>query len=146
MRIVLAAAFLAAFPALADTLPSPVTARMSQDQEDCGASAKFEDGFVTRKDVNGDGVPDYILDYAHFACSGSHTFCGSGGCTTAIYASKDGEFVKAFDDLVQRLIFTTSKGRPAIQLGLHGSGCGKVGSAQCSVTLYWNVSAFSATH
>lgn len=127
-------------------LPADVTARMEEDKKDCGASASLEKGFITRKDVNGDGIEDFILDYGHFVCDGSRTFCGSGGCTTAVYASSNGQFVKVLDDLLRDLRFATIKGRPAVLIGLHGSACGKAGSAACGETLYWNGSKFSPAH
>lgn len=139
---------LPAAPALAaSALPPIVETRVEQDAKDCDThDAKFEKGFVTRKDVTGDGKEDYILDYGHFSCGGSHSFCGSGGCSTAVYASRDGGYVVAIDDLLRDYSFTTIKGRPAMILGLHGSACGKVGSAACGATLYWNGEKFSPAH
>jgi hypothetical protein len=43
-------------------LPSEVRAVIQEDLDYC-PDARAERGFVTRRDVNSDGVPDYILDY-----------------------------------------------------------------------------------
>lgn len=132
----------------AGPLPPAVEAHMKNDTKECPThDAKFEKGFVTRKDVNGDGQEDYILDYGKFLCGGSYsTFCGSAGCSTTIFASTPNGYTKVFDDNVQDIKFRTIKGKPAIILGLHGSACGKAGVAPCGEVLYWNGSTFKGPH
>jgi hypothetical protein len=131
----------------AGSMPPLVSARMDEDAKTCDThDVKFEPGFVTRKDVNADGKPDFILDYAHFSCGGSHTFCGSGGCSIVVFASSTGGYVKAVDDLVRQFRFDTIKGRPAMLVGLHGSACGKAGSVPCGETLFWNGQTFGPAH
>lgn len=132
----------------ASALPPIVEAQVEGDVRDCAThDAKFEKGFMTRKDINGDGKEDYILDYGHFVCGGiSTTFCGSAGCTTTAYASSGSGYVKVLDENVRGLEFRTIGGRPAMLLGLHGSACGKVGAAACGATLYWNGEKFSPAH
>jgi hypothetical protein len=101
-------------------------------------------GFLVRKDINGDGVPDYILDYEKFQCGESASyFCGTAGCLTQVFASLGGEYVKVLDDNVREIKFRTIKQRPAMILGLHGTACGKDGAAPCSMTLFWNGQKFS---
>jgi hypothetical protein len=102
-------------------------------------------GFLTTKDVNGDGVEDYILDYANFACGNSEVFfCGTAGCLTQVFASlPHGGFVKVLDQNVRSLRFLRIKGRPAMVLDPHGIACGKVGSELCRKTLYWDGGEFS---
>lgn len=150
-RLALASLFL--LPAAATStraappLPSIVEARVKQDVKDCDThDAKFEKGFITRRDINGDGKEDYILDYGRFSCGGSHNFCGSGGCATVIYASRGSGYAMVMDDLVRGIQFKTIGGRPAMLLGLHGSACGKMGAAACGATLYWNGEKFSPAH
>lgn len=106
---------------------------------------KFNKGFLTRKDINADGVEDFVLDYGAFSCGGmASIYCGSAGCVTVVFASlPGGSFVKAFDGNVQALSFVTVAGKPAIRLGLHGSSCGKVGAAECAATLVWNGKTFA---
>lgn len=132
----------------AGALPPPVQAHVDKDLKDCDThDAKFEKGFMTRRDINSDGKEDFILDYGHFICGGMRsTYCGSAGCSTTIFASTATGYNKVFDDNVQDIKFRTIKGRPAMVLGLHGSSCGKVGSAACGEVLYWNGSTFSAAH
>ena len=135
-------------PAIAqetDNLPSEVRASMAEARKTCDEPSKFESGFVTRRDVNGDGVPDYILDLGKFTCGdNSSYFCGSGGCSVEVFASlANGRFVKALDELVQDIKFQTVKGRPAVLLSLQGSVCGKANAQTCRRTLFWNGKTFA---
>ena len=129
----------------AKPLPPEVQSEINEDIKDCDGKVKFEKGFLTRRDVNGDGIEDFILDYGHFICGQNATqFCGSAGCVTVIFASlPEGKFVKVLNDNVRGIKFKTVHGRPAMLLDLHGSYCGKAGAAPCNETLYWNGEKFS---
>jgi hypothetical protein len=129
----------------AQPLPPEVQSSIDEAMKDCNEKVKFEKGFLTRRDINGDGIEDFILDYGHFACgASSNIYCGSAGCVTEVFASlSDGKFTKVLNDNVRGLTFKTVRGRPAMLLELHGSACGKAGSAPCSETLYWNGEKFS---
>ncbi|AGB73759.1 hypothetical protein RHSP_12272 [Rhizobium freirei PRF 81] len=135
-----AAALACSGAASAQSLPQPVQAAIDESKKDCGGPAKLEKGFVSIKDINGDQVPDYILDYAHLKCVGMpSSFCGSAGCETQIFVAKPNKSYKSiFDDYVQGIGFVEIAGRPAIKLALHGSSCGRAGSDTCYSTLYWN--------
>jgi hypothetical protein len=129
----------------AQPLPPEVQSSIDEAMKDCSGKVKFEKGFLTRRDINGDGIEDFILDYGHFACGAtSNAYCGSAGCSTAVFASlSGGKFAKVLDENVRGIEFKTVSGRPAMLLELHGSACGRVGSAPCSATLYWNGEKFS---
>jgi hypothetical protein len=129
----------------AQPLPHEVQSAIDEAIKGCDEKVKFEKGFLTRRDINGDGIEDFILDYGHFACGASlNPYCGSAGCSTEVFASlSGGKFTKVLDDNVRGIAFKTLRGRPAMLLELHGSACGKVGSAPCSATLYWNGEKFS---
>lgn len=127
------------------TLPPEVRAGIPS-QKDCvrGERAVFQRGFIVQKDINGDGIDDYILDYGKFLCGGSSPYCGSAGCLTQVFASlAEGSFVKVLDENVRALRFVRIGGRPAMLVGLHGSACGRVGAEPCGVTLFWNGQKFS---
>ena len=91
---------------------------------------------MKRQDINGDGVPDYILDYGSFICGESRTFfCGTGGCVTQVFASlPKGGWVKVLDENVEELSFARVKGKPAMILAVHGNACGKTGASACRQT------------
>ena len=58
---------------------------METNLKECEAGEKplYKPGFLTVRDINGDGKPDYILNYEHFQCGERESmFCGTGGCQT----------------------------------------------------------------
>lgn len=148
-RFALAAALLPGLSASAvaqatGDLPPEVRAEIAEIRKTCDKPPEIESGFITRRDVNGDGVPDYVLDLGKFTCNGMETYCGSGGCSVEVFASlPDGRFVKALDELVQDVKFQTIRGRPAVLLSLQGSACGKVNAETCPRTLFWNGRKFA---
>ena len=149
MRYALAAVILAtATVAHAQALPPSVQAAVADAKSSCEPSrTKIEPGFLKRPDVNGDGVPDFVLSYEAVSCAdGVRLNCGSAGCLTQVFASTPSGYVKVLDENVQEVRFRRVKGRPAMLLGLHGSSCGKVGAEACGATLYWNGAKFSPAH
>jgi hypothetical protein len=138
---------LSVLTAVADTLPSVVERAIAEQRRDCKTVA-FDKRFVTRKDVNGDGRPDFILDYGSFTCDGDpRSLCGSLGCSTQVFASlPDGTHAKIVDDTVRRIVFRQVQGRPAIVLGYSGGadGCKTDADDLCAVVKIGNGSTFSA--
>ena len=150
MRALLAfIALLLAPPAQAQQAPLPkeVQAAIDEAKKDCGERVQLKPAFVASKDVNGDGVPDYILDYGKFQCGDMVSyFCGSAGCLTQVFASlPDASYVKAWDENVRAMRFARVKGKPAMIVDLHGSACNKTGYLPCPKTLLWNGKTFAAT-
>jgi len=130
-------------------LPSEVTASIQEKRKACEpAHEEIKAGFITRQDVNGDHVADYILDYGKFICGVDQSFfCGTAGCLTEVFASlPDGTLKQVLSENVRELRFARIKRRPAMILDHHGSNCGKVGAARCDKTLYWNGREFTSAH
>ncbi len=107
--------------------------------------AAFVTQFISRKDVNRDGVMDYILDYGSYKCGAEASrYCHEAGCRMEVYVSKGRSgYVQAFSGTVRDLRFGTVNGRPAILLSRHGSACGKAESAPCRTTLTWDGTHFA---
>ena len=127
-------------------LPVLIQEEINKAKTDCKPDlAVMKSGFLTEKDVNGDGVKDYVLDYGQFGCGDSLSlYCGSAGCLTQVYASlSEGDYVKVLDENVRGIKFDTVKRRAVMVIELHGSGCGRAGAAACNVKLYWNGLKFS---
>ena len=99
----------------------------------------FRPKAVSTSDFNGDGRPDYIVDYSEIDCRG---YCGSAGCTVTILVSKGSEYVRAYDDNLHSFSIKPINGRDALVLDLHGSACGKVGAAQCRRVIVWSGNKF----
>jgi hypothetical protein len=129
--------------AVAEDLPAPVQKAIAENKRSCKTVA-IEKGFLTRKDINGDGRPDFVLDYESFICDGNpRAFCGSIGCLTQVFASlPNGAYAKVFDDNVRRIDFREVQGRPAIVVGVPGFACGKDPTEVCDVVKSWNGSSF----
>ncbi len=128
-------------------LPPKVRAAVEERRKDCNGE-KFTPGrgFITRRDINGDGVDDFILDYEHAACGDSSSwFCGTGGCVIQVLASlPDGGYAKVMDQNAYSVRFGRLKGRPAMIQFLHGVHCGRAGAeGGCRSVTYWNGSEFS---
>lgn len=132
--------------ALPANLPKPVQEAIEKNNKECEAGKKpiYLQGFLSTRDINGDGKPDYVLNYEHYKCSELESlFCGTGGCQTEIFASDDeGGYVHVWDKLAQKVEFKTVGKRPAMTIYLHGSKCGRNNSERCSMTLYWNGEEF----
>ena len=56
--------------AMAEDLPPAVQKAIAENKRGCKTVA-IEKGFITRKDINGDGRPDFVLDYESFTCDGN---------------------------------------------------------------------------
>jgi len=100
---------------------------------DC-TEIEFDDGFLSEEDVNGDSLPDAVVDYGSLQCNGSYSgFCGSGGCTIRIYLQRaDGSYALAGDLLAHAVVFD----RPAeasFRASSHGSACDRVGAEACDL-------------
>lgn len=108
MKLFVALLFIGAWTAQArseQALPEVAEAAIAKNKKQC-EEGKIEllPGFVTTKDINGDGKPDYILNYEHFQCGEFMTlFCGTGGCLTEVFASLDeGGYVTAWHENARR--------------------------------------------
>ena len=131
---------------LPSNLPKIVDEAIAKNNKECeeGTRPIFKPGFLTTRDINGDRKPDYVLNYEHFQCGELVSiFCGTGGCLTEVFASDDdGAYVAVWNKNAQRIRFRVIGKRPAMQIDLHGSICGRNNSERCAMTLYWNGSEF----
>ena len=133
--------------AQSEELPPEVRREITENGEACGSrKPQIDSGFLTSLDVNGDGIPDYVLNYENFRCGGVRSFCGSRGCLLQIFAStKDGKFEKVINEDVWRVDINRGKGRPSLILGLHGPACEQPREVRCKVTFVWSGTKFVKT-
>ena len=133
--------------AQSEELPPEVQREITENGEACGSrKPQIDPGFLTSLDVNGDGIPDYVLNYENFRCGNVRSFCRSGGCLLQIFAStKNGKFEKVINEDVWRVDINRGKGRPSLVLGLHGSACEQPREVRCKVTFVWNGTKFVKT-
>jgi hypothetical protein len=132
----------------AQTYPSVVQAAIREARDSCKPEKiELPKDFVTRKDVNGDGVPDFIVDWSVVLCNGTRPNCGSLGCTVTVYASlQNGTYTKALSSLVHSYSFRRINGRPAVVLAFSGdyASCHKDPTTICEITAYWNGKEFAS--
>ncbi len=129
-------------------MPAEVAAARGAIRQECGGEARFKPGFQRIADLNGDGRPDYLLDYGEMECVGGdipNPFCGSAGCTLDIFVSTEDGYRQAYGDIVRAWSLANARGRAVLLLGLHGSVCGRAGFETCRKRLSWDGDRFVAS-
>jgi hypothetical protein len=90
-----------------------------------GGKVGFAPDTVRHVDFNGDGIKDYIVDFAKTTCGGAVTggFCGSGGCTVDFLVTlPNGKLRSLFVD--QIFSYEILRGRPRkVRFGIHHGNC-----------------------
>lgn len=129
-------------------LPAFIRAALAEDAADCRrAGGRFTmPTTVETALVNGDALPDYLLDFGDVRCSafGSGSgYCGSAGCTLGVWVSLPGGHRQVFSDNVQgwRVDRATSPNR--LIAAMHGSYFGRTGADSGEVALAWNGSTLA---
>ena len=128
-------------------VPAEIAKVRAEIRDTCGGRATFRPGFQRTADFNGDGQPDYLLDYSQSQCVGgtmTNPFCGSAGCTLDILISSGGGYRQAYGSNVQGWSLAQAGGKPVLVLSLHGSACGRSGHLGCQRRLAWNGDQFVA--
>lgn len=126
-------------------VPAEIAKVRAEIRDTCGGRATFKPGFQRTTDFNGDGQPDYLLDYSQSECVGgmsTNPFCGSAGCTLDILISSGGGYRQAYGSNVQGWSLAQAGGKSALVLSLHGSACGRSGHMGCQRRLVWNGDKF----
>jgi len=141
------AALLVAVPlaAAADDLPRPVAAAIADVEAACGSAPATLDPFVIdRQDVNGDGVPDFILNVGGLRCGDEEVSqCGLMGCPKIVLASSKNGFVLVLDIYAHDLRFRALNGRPAASANDEGWNCGSVRRGPGRTTFLWDGTRFA---
>lgn len=124
--------------------PAPVTAekKVLENEESCEKPVEYKPDFVKTADFNGDGAPDYVIDYGETNCLG---FCGSAGCVIVIYVSQGGGHKKAFDQNVRGWRARRKGGKDMLVVDFHGNACNKAGYEPCQKSFAWNGKKFAPT-
>ncbi len=129
-------------------VPAEIAKVRAEIRDTCGGRANFKPGFQRTADFNGDGQPDYLLDYSQSECVGgimTNPFCGSAGCTLDILISSGTGYRRAFGDNVRDWSLAKAGGKSILILSFHGSACGRSGHLECQRRHAWNGDKFVAT-
>lgn len=125
------AALLVSPPANAQQVPSVVQKSFAAMAKDCGADVAESGKALTSADLNGDGIPDWIIDAGALKCEMASFWCGSAGCTLNIFISHNGGHAPVWENNAHAWKPVKIGGKPGIQFDLHGSACNRAGAAPC---------------
>lgn len=125
-------------------LPEEVKAALNNEIRTCKNRPKLERGLVEQRDVNADGITDFILHFEKLECDDEkHFYCGSGGCLIKVFASlPGGRYANVFDFTVREVHFKVREKTPIMITDVHGSFCGRIGAAPCEKYFYWDGTTF----
>lgn len=91
----------------------------------------------SRVDVNGDGIPDWRVDYEK-APNPSY-FCGTGGCRQEVWVSEPGNsWARVMSVGVRQFKLSRRAGVTRLDLDFHGSTCDGYGAQACPRSYLWN--------
>jgi hypothetical protein len=139
MRAILLAVLVAFAPSalLAQDHPAPVRAAVAEAEKICteaGGKPTVRDGAV--RNFLGGRVWVVDLDPKHFDCDGATSlFCGTGGCSIQVFVRRGAEYASVHDGPVRSWKLAKARGKDVLELGLHGSECGRAGYQTCQRTL-----------
>jgi hypothetical protein len=116
-------------PALADK----VTAARQACADNGNGEFALEWGAVTRPDLDGDLLPDWVLDESAYACATAVSlFCSTGGCMSHFLV---GDVLTSFRN--QGWTVLTFGQNRILLTRVHGSNCGGNSPAPCFVARAW---------
>ena len=137
---------LASGPVAAQTAEAAIAKVRAEIRKDCDGKITFKPGFQKQIEINGDGRPDYVLDYGQADCVGGssamNSYCGSAGCTVDILVSGPSGYRQGWGSNLRGWSVEQAGGAPVLVVDLHGSACGKSGAEACRKRFTWNGSKF----
>jgi len=119
-------------------LPTPLVAKVTAARKACadfnGGEFALQWGAVVRTDLDGDPIPDWVLNEAGFACSSAASlYCGTGGCDSHFLV---GDTVTSLRNQGWDVV---TVGRHRVLLtDVHGSRCGGINPTPCFESLVWD--------
>ena len=88
-------------------------------------------------DINGDGKPDWRVDYEH--APNASLWCGTGGCRNELWVSGPGDSYRRVMSVGMRLFKLSRRGGVTrLDLDFHGSLCGGYGVQACPRSYFWS--------
>lgn len=114
-------------------LPNMVREEISNALSDGGPQPLIPQDMARAVDVNHDGTPDWLIDYAK---AGETIWCGTGGCRYQLFVSDEtGSYVVAFDETA-RSFDIRRNGR--VDVSIYGTYCGSFGADDCRRSFAWS--------
>ena len=94
------------------------------------------DAYVSSSDLDGDGLPDHIVDLGKGCQANRDLFCKAEGCTINIYMSSLTGLGGSFKAKTFRI--SRSGAKPALIVTRGGVACGLAETETCTVTYVFN--------
>ena len=122
-------------------LPEPLAEKVNEAREACAnirnGEFALEWGAVTRTDLDGDLVPDWVLDEQRYACSRAVSlFCSTAGCMSHFLVGGVVTSIRNFEWTV----VTFGRDRVLVTRA-HGTSFGAIGPRPCFVAHAWDSEA-----
>lgn len=137
------ATLMVAGQAMAGSEPPPELVEFTEEQtafcRDLGGTPKILASYQSVRDLNGDGVDDFLVNLANLECEGAWSaFCGSAGCPVSAWLSEKAGGFRRFDfGYLQGVEVQDGSPLPRVLAGYHGSLCGdpdRIGADTCTRT------------
>jgi len=122
-------------PAYAEEAPEEMAETIAEAAEVCRTQGgKPESATVLRSDdLNGDGRPDWIADYAKLGCkNGANPACNPNGCLLQLYYWSGDDWDKVFEDFVKGYKFSSSGEARIMHVTTSGIPCNKPAEEICA--------------
>lgn len=130
-------------------MPQFIRAHFTAEAAECrAAGGRFTlPATVQTAMLNGDALPDYLVDFGEVLCSAfgsSSGHCGSAGCALGIWMSLPGGYRQVSADNYQGWRVDRSVQPNRLIVYMHGSYFGRAGADGGEVALAWNGENFAA--
>ena len=129
----------AQIPPASGSMRTAAEARLWQG---CGGAFKAPDSAFLSGEIDGDGIPDVLLDWGSVTCLNGipRPFCGASQCAAEAFVSsvlaRRGAPID-FLGLGASLVPLTN-GNMAVSMGGSMSSCAHIGKSDCAFLYYWN--------
>lgn len=135
-----------AAPAAEPAAPDLMTADLMTPEIDaflrreCAASYDIAEGAVAAHDLDRDGVPDRILDWAGVTCGGAiaRPYCGAANCSIEVFLSSRPGDPQSFIG-VGYTVTQAANGAPGLRFGGTAGACAR---GECDRVFWWDGSRF----
>ncbi len=113
----------------------------------CSNGVSYGSDWVESRDLNGDGLNDFIIRYHAYCEEIASGFCGSAGCHTEVwFADRSGVWILALAAHVRDVSPTRHEGGPALRFVSHGGGCDRSGSDDHISIKMWDGAELKTIH
>ena len=124
-------------PAHGETPPENIAEVMAEAAQICRAVGGKPDtaAVLSAQDLNGDGRPDWIADFAKLSCEGANNpTCNPNGCTLQLYFASGDGWDLVFEDFAKSYKFSTSGKAHMMHVTTSGIPCNKPAEETCTYT------------